>query len=103
MIFGDSIEEPIIIEDDVLLGAGVHIYSDNHLFENPEIKIKDQGYIRKKVLIKEGAWIGSNVIILPGVTIGEHAVVGAGSVVTKDIPSFTLYAGNPAKMIRKIS
>ena len=53
-------------------------------------------------VIKKGASIGSNVTILCGVTVGEGAIVGAGSVVTKDVPPRTIVAGNPAKVIRKI-
>lgn len=56
----------------------------------------------KPVTIKDGAWIASGAIILPGVTIGENAVIGAGSVVTKDIPDNEFWAGNPAKFIRHI-
>jgi acetyltransferase-like isoleucine patch superfamily enzyme len=54
-------------------------------------------------VIKKGASIGSNATILCGVTVGEGAIVGAGSVVTKDVPPRTIVAGNPAKVIRKIS
>lgn len=57
---------------------------------------------RKKITIKDKAWIGFNCIILKGVTIGEGAIVGAGSVVTKDVPDWTIVAGNPAKIIREI-
>ncbi|MCB0501084.1 MAG: hypothetical protein KDD32_00210 [Bacteroidetes bacterium] len=53
-------------------------------------------------MIKDKAWIGFNVIILKGVTIGEGAVVGAGSVVTKDVPDYTIVVGNPAKLIKKL-
>jgi galactoside O-acetyltransferase len=56
----------------------------------------------KSILIKDKAWIGFNCIILKGVTIGEGAVVGAGSVVTQDVPDFTIVAGNPATVIRKL-
>lgn len=56
----------------------------------------------KPVTIKDGAWIASGVIILPGITVGENAVVGAGSVVTKDIPDNEFWAGNPCKFIRRI-
>lgn len=55
-----------------------------------------------KITIKDKAWIGFNCIILKGVTIGEGAIVGAGSVVTKDVPDWTIVAGNPAKIIREI-
>lgn len=57
---------------------------------------------RAKITIKDKAWIGFNSIILKGVTIGEGAIVGAGSVVTKDVPDWTIVAGNPAKIIREI-
>lgn len=93
----------ITIEDDVLLGAGVHIYVNNHRFDNANIPVIDQGYYPPKpVLLKRGCWVGANAIILPGVTIGENAVIGAGSVVTRSIPDRVLAAGCPATVIREI-
>ncbi len=59
-------------------------------------------HIESFVLIKRGAWIGAAAIVLPGVTIGEYSIVGAGSVVTKDVEPYTVVAGNPAKVIRRI-
>ncbi len=58
--------------------------------------------ISGKIIIKQGAWIGAGVIILPNVTIGECAVVGAGAVVTKDVPAYTVAVGVPAKVIKKL-
>jgi len=55
------------------------------------------------VVIKRGAWIGAGAIILPNVTIGERAVVGAGAVVTRDVPPYTVVAGVPAREIKKLS
>lgn len=93
----------IIIEDDVLIGSGVHMYVNNHRFDNLNIPISKQGhYAGKNIVIKSGAWIGANTIILPGVTIGENAVVGAGSVVTKNVQNACVFAGNPAKLIKEI-
>ena len=93
----------ICIENDVMLGSAVHIYVANHHFKNQTIAIIDQGHDPSKpVLLKSGCWIGAGVIILPGVTIGENSVVGAGSVVTKDVPPATVAAGNPAQIIRNI-
>jgi acetyltransferase-like isoleucine patch superfamily enzyme len=93
----------ITIEDDVLLGHGVHIYVSNHSFQNPQIPIIDQGSSESKlVILKKGCWIGANAIILPGVTIGENSVVGAGSIVTTNIPDRVVAVGNPAKVIKKI-
>ena len=64
---------------------------------------KNWEYVRsKKIIIKNKAWIGFNSIILKGVTIGEGAIVGAGSVVTQDVPDFAIVAGNPAQIIKYI-
>ena len=64
-------------------------------------------YVRRTfalpVMIEDGCWIGGGVIILPGVTIGQKCVIGAGSVVTKDIPANSLAVGNPCRVIRKIN
>jgi acetyltransferase-like isoleucine patch superfamily enzyme len=91
----------IIIEDDVLIGSGVHIYTGNHAFDNIYKPIIDQGHSEsREVIVKKGSWIGANVILLPGVIIGENTVIGAGSVVTKSMPSRVIAAGNPAKIIR---
>jgi acyl-[acyl carrier protein]--UDP-N-acetylglucosamine O-acyltransferase len=99
----DDSEGKIIIEDDVLIGSGVHVYVANHEYRNPNILISEQGHSKaKKVVLKRGCWIGANSIILPGVTVGEHSVVGAGSVVTKDVPPYTVAVGNPARVIKKI-
>jgi acetyltransferase-like isoleucine patch superfamily enzyme len=71
--------------------------------ENKIGAYKDWTNVKKgKVTIKNKAWIGFDSIILKGVTVGEGAIVGAGSVVTKDVPDWTIVAGNPAKIIRKI-
>lgn len=96
-------EVGITIEDDVLLGSGVHLYIDKHNFGNVDVSIIDQGDAEPRaVLLRKGCWLGANVIVLPGVTVGENAVVGAGSVVTRSVPARTLVAGNPASIIREI-
>lgn len=105
MLFADPREGQgyINIEDDVMIGSGVHIYVSNHRYDLRDKNIIDQGhYDAKDVLLEEGCWIGANSIILGGVTIGKNAVIGAGSVVTKNVPTQTIYAGNPAKFIKKI-
>ena len=94
-----SARDEIIIEDNVLIGAGTKIYdNDFHSIEyqyrneNPDTHIR-----KKKIKISKGAFIGAHSIILKGVTIGENSVVGAGSVVTHDVPNGEIWAGNPAK------
>jgi acetyltransferase-like isoleucine patch superfamily enzyme len=60
-------------------------------------------YIKSTIILEEDCWIGAGVILLPGVSIGKGAVVGAGSIVTKDVPPFTVVAGNPAKEVKKLN
>lgn len=99
----DTLDCSIIIEDDVLIGSGVHIYVENHRYSHANELIINQGHEQaKQVRIKNGCWIGANVIILPGVTIGDHSVVGAGSVVTRSIPSRVVVAGCPARIVKTI-
>lgn len=102
MLFGESntLETSITIEDDVMLGSGVHIYINNHNFDRKDLPIIDQGhYPAKPVILHRGCWIGANSVILPGVEIGENTVIGAGSVVTKSFPSYIVAAGNPARIL----
>lgn len=102
MLFGD-LKADLIIEDDVMLGSGVHIYLSNHRFDDPTIPIIQQGsYPAQNVVLRRGCWIGASAIILPGVEIGENAVVGAGSIVTKSVPPRVVAVGNPAKIIKSI-
>ena len=91
----------IEIEDNVIFASCVHIIPTNHSYQNVDIPIRDQGGTRKTVLIKKDSWVGRGSIILSGVTIGEHSVIGAGSVVTKDVPDYCVAVGNPAKIIKR--
>ncbi len=90
----------ITIEDDVLLASKVQIITNSHIYDDIQTPIKYQSNISKPVLIKRGAWIGTNTTILSGVTIGRNSVVGAGAVVVKDVPDFTIVGGVPAQIIK---
>jgi acetyltransferase-like isoleucine patch superfamily enzyme len=91
----------IIIEDDVLIGSGVHVYTGNHAFSDPNLLIAKQGHrIAQDVILRVGSWIGANVVILPGVEIGAGAVIGAGSIVSRSIAAGSIAVGNPARTIR---
>ena len=86
----------ITIDDGAMIAANVQLISNNHdLYERQVITCKP-------VHIGKNAWIGAGATILPGVTVGDNAVVGAASVVTKDVASDTIVAGNPAKFIKAI-
>ena len=92
----------IKIGNDVLFGPGVYVYSGNHSFKRNQL-IRKQPYTEKSVEIGNDVWIGVNALIMPGVKIGNGAVIGAGSVVTKDIPEYSIAVGSPAKVIKKRS
>ncbi|HIY93446.1 sugar O-acetyltransferase [Companilactobacillus sp. HBUAS56275] len=88
----------IYLGDNVLIGPNVTIVSVNHQIDPSQRRNLDL----KPVHIHDNAWLGANVTVTPGVVIGENSVVGAGAVVTKDVPANTIVAGVPAKIIRKI-
>jgi len=84
-----------------LLANNVQIHSGNHVYKDPNIPIRLQGGEGKAVKIGEDVWLASYVIVLPGVSIGDGAVIGAGTIVTKDIPPYSIAVGNPAKIVGK--
>ena len=85
----------IEFEDGVMVAPGVRIATINHDMNN-----RHTIYTYGKVTIRKNAWIGMNVTICPGVTIGRYAVVGAGAVVTRDVPDYAVVGGVPAKILR---
>lgn len=91
-----------IIGDNVLIGPHVIIIPIDHNYKDTRKLIWDQGYIAKGVVIEDNVWIGAGAIILDGVKIGKGSVIGAGSVVTKSIPSCCIAYGNPAKVRKKL-
>jgi acetyltransferase-like isoleucine patch superfamily enzyme len=96
--------EGVTIEDNVFVGHNVTFINDifpRSTTEDGHLK-GEEDWVCIPTLIKLGASIGSSATIMCGVTVGENAIVGAGSVVTKDVPSGTIVAGSPAKIIRKI-
>lgn len=89
------------IGDDVWTGHHVHITDMNHGYEDLDLPISMQNQPEAPVRIGDGSWIGHNSVVLPGVTIGRHVVVGAGSVVTSDLPDFSVAVGAPARVVRR--
>lgn len=98
---GNVIIGPVKIGNDVMLAQHIVVSGLNHGYEDITIAPSKQPVSCKQIIIKDKVWIGANAVITAGTTIGEHAVVGAGSVVTKDVPDYTIVAGNPAKPIKK--
>ena len=96
--------EGVTIEDEVFIGHGVMFINDKYpRSSNLDGSIQIEGdWELIPTVVKRRVSLGSNATILCGVTIGEGAIIGAGSVVTRDIPPFTIVAGNPARVIRKI-
>lgn len=90
----------ITIEDGVRIAAHTAIIAFNHNYEDPEVLIAKQGNRMSGVTIESDVWIGAGARILDGVHIGKGAVVGAGSVVTRDVPPLSVVAGVPAKIIK---
>ena len=88
-----AVFDGVTIEDDVFVGSNTAFINDRY----PRSHRQDE-WTLERTIIKKGATLGSNSVILCGLTIGEYAVVGAGSVVTKDVPAFTVVHGNPAEV-----
>ena len=91
---------PVTIGDRVLFGPAVQLLAVTHPVE-PELRAQGLEYA-EPIAIGDDVWLGGGAIVLPGVTIGERAVVGAGAVVTRDVPADTVVAGNPARIIRTL-
>ena len=106
------IENDVIVGDRVTVKSGVQLWDGlriaDDVFIGPNVTFSNDRFPRSKqypesfpqTLVKRGASIGANATILPGITIGEHAMIGAGSVVTKDVPDHALVLGNPARVVR---
>ncbi len=97
--------EGVTIEDNVFIGHGVVFINDSYpRATNADGQLQtEQDWRVEATLVSKGASIGSGSTILSKITIGENAIVGAGSVVTKDVPANTIVAGNPARVLRKIA
>ncbi len=93
----------IDIGDDVWTGHHVYITDQNHGYDNVDIPISQQSMPEKPVRIGSGSWLGHGTVVLPGADIGEHVVIGANSVVTGSIPSFSVAVGAPARVVKSMS
>lgn len=108
------IEGDVIIGERVTIKSGVQLWNgtriEDEVFLGPNVTFANDPYPRSReypqhflgVTIKRNASVGANATLLPGITIGEFAMIGAGSVVTKDVPPYAVLVGNPAKIIRYV-
>lgn len=108
------IENDVNIGDNVTIKSGVHVWDGITIEDNVQVganvtftndrypRAKNPNWVLERTLIKKGASIGAGCTLLCGITIGEYAMIGAGSVVTRDVPTGELWLGNPAKFVRKI-
>lgn len=96
-----KVRGPLEIGANVMMGPEVRIMTSKHNTSRTDIPMRLQGDLPKqKVTIGDDVWIGARVIILPGISIGMGAIIGAGAVVTKDVPNFAVVGGVPAKVIK---
>lgn len=92
----------ITIGDDVYLAPLVQMLAVNHVYHDTTRPVSWQGITVQGIVVEDGAWIGGGAMILDGVRIGRNAVVGAGAVVTKDVPAYAIAVGNPARVVRNL-
>lgn len=94
--------EGLTIGDGTIFGENVKIYDHNHVYSDPNLPIKKQGYTSAPIHIGKHCWIGSNVTILKGVAIGDNCVIGAGCVVYKDVPAGTVLINKQELIMKKM-
>lgn len=96
-----GVRGPLEMGKNIMMGPRVIIMTNRHNTERTDIPMNQQGFLPlQKVTICDDVWIGTRVIIMPGVTIGKGSIIGAGAVVTKDVPEYAVVAGVPAKVIK---
>ena len=92
---------PVTIGNSVIFAQNVVMSGLNHSYEDISLPISKQKEITSPITIEDECWIGANAVITAGVTIGKHSVIAAGSVVTKNIPAYSVAVGNPARVIKQ--
>jgi acetyltransferase-like isoleucine patch superfamily enzyme len=90
----------VTIGDYVYTGPLVQILAVNHVFDDPNVPIREQGITARGIVIEDDVWLASGVVVLDGVHIGRGSVVGAGAVVAEDLPPYSIAVGSPARVVR---
>ncbi|MEI6887720.1 MAG: acyltransferase [Bacteroidota bacterium] len=91
---------PVTIGNDIMLAQNIVLSGLNHSFEDLSKPISHQKQTTSMITVEDEVWIGANVVIVAGVRVGKHSVIAAGSIVTKDVPPFSVVGGNPAKILK---
>jgi len=97
----NSLTGPLSIGDDVMFAQNVALSGLNHGFSDITIPIRQQECTTNAIVVGNNVWIGANAVVTLGVHIGENSIVAAGSVVTKNVPPYTIVAGNPARTMKQ--
>jgi acetyltransferase-like isoleucine patch superfamily enzyme len=90
----------VTLGDYVYTGSLVQILAVNHVFDDPDVPIMEQGITARGIVVEDDVWLGAGAIVLDGVHIGRGSVVGAGAVVTEDLPPYSIAVGSPARVVR---
>lgn len=98
---GNTVIGPVIIGNNVNIAQNVVMSGLNHGYEDINVPPREQKCSTSLIKIEDDCWVGANSVITSGVHIGKHVVIAAGSVVTKNVPSFSIVAGNPARVIKQ--
>jgi acetyltransferase-like isoleucine patch superfamily enzyme len=94
---------PVTIGNLVTMGSNSQITGLLHNYEDVNVPIKDQGVSPIPTIVEDDVWIGGNSVIIQGLRIGTHSIIASGSVVTKDVPSYSVVAGNPARILKRFN
>lgn len=92
---------PVSIGNKNIFAQHVVLSGLNHSYEDVDISIKDQKCTVAEIVIEDECWLGANAVVTAGVRIGKHSIIAAGAVVTKDVPAYSIVAGNPAKVLKQ--
>ncbi len=98
---GNTIIGPIQIGNNVIFAQNIVASALNHAYRDPDQPIQAQPILKSQIVIEDDCWIAANAVITAGVRIGKHSVIAAGAIVTKDIPPYSVAAGNPAKVLKQ--
>ncbi len=98
---GSVVIGPVSIGSQVIIAQNIVMSGLNHTYTDVDVPIRLQKVTTAPIVIEDEVWIGANAVITAGVTIGKHSVVAAGSVVTKDVPPYSIVAGTPARVIKQ--